>query len=427
MNRTLVLNKGFAVALLLLPLAMLAQDAAVSLDSCYVWAQRNYPLVRRAELIAQTREYSLENIAKGYLPQVSLNAQATYQSDVTRISIPIPNMNITPLSKDQYKATLDVNQTLYDGGTMAAQKSAQVAASALDSAALRKDLFLLRERVNQLFFGALLLQAQREQVVLLISELQETQKRVEGALSGGTAFKSDLAQLQAEILTQGQRKLELEAGIGSYLQLLGVFIGKPIGAVSQLVSPVAAVSLERTNTRPELRIFALQQELYDRQLRVFDTYRMPKLSVFGQGGYGKPALNVLKNEFDWYYIGGVRLNWNIAALYSLRTDRLLLQAKRSQVDIDREVFLFNNNLNLVQQDAEATKLAALLASDAEIIRLKETVKEAAKAKYDNGVITLNDYLKEVDAVSRAKFNEALHRVQSVANQYNKQFTLGSDK
>lgn len=428
MNRTNGLNK-WIIALCWAAMGAAGSPQAVaqspvSLDSCYVWAQRNYPLIRKTELIAQTEAYSLENIAKGFLPQIALNGQATYQSAVTQIAI--PGMNIKPLSKDQYKLYVDVNQTLYDGGTIRAQQAAQRAASAMDSAALHKDLFLLRERVNQLFFGALLLNAQLQQLNVMISELKETQKRVEGAISGGVAYKSDLAQLQAEILTQGQRVIEIEAGMANYLKLLEFFIGKNIPSVAQLQVPATAkAATEKANNRPELRLLSLQKSLYERQLRVFDTYKMPRISAFGQGGYARPALNILNNSFDWYYIGGLRVNWNIAALYSLRTDRMLLQTKIQQVEIDKDVFLFQQNLNVLQQDAEAVKLNALLDSDREIIRLKETVKEAAKAKYDNGTITLNDYLKEIDAVSRATFNESLHRLQVLASAANQRFLLGN--
>lgn len=429
MSRTSVSNARFgplfaALLAVFLPHSQLFGQQTVSLDSCYVWAQHNYPLVRRAELIAQTEAFTLENIAKGWLPQVTFNGQATIQSAVTALPITLPGVTLKPLSKDQYKMWVDVSQTLYDGGTMHAQQQVQRTSAALDSAALQKDLFLLKERVHQLYFGALLLREQEKQVDLLTEQLRQTQQRVEGAVAGGTAYKSDLALLKAEILTQNQRKAEMEAGIAAYLQVLSAFVNHSITDIAQLVVPAMPGTASAFN-RPEMQLFALQRQLLERQMATLNTAKMPRLSAFAQGGYGRPALNMLDNTFTFYGIAGVRLNWNISALYNLRTDQALLQTRQRQIAVDSAVFRFNNQLALTQQTAEYQKFTTLLKDDAEIIRLREEVLAATKAKYDNGVITMNDYLREMDAVSRARLNESLHRMQALANQYNQLITNGN--
>ena len=425
MIRTFVSNSHFILSLWLSVMTLgNVQAQSITIDSVHTWSEQNYPLIAKAELIRRTQRYTLANLAKGYLPQISTTAQATYQSDV--ITVPIPNTGIEPLSKDQYKAYADLNQTIYDGGAIAAKRQLQRLTSSLESAGLEKDLYALRERVNQLFFGALLLHTQQQQINLLIEQLRDTKKSVDSAVRFGAAYRSDADQLASEILIQQQRLYEIEAGIAAYLQMLQAFTGHRIDNADDLQAPIAKdVWMDTENNRPELKAFELRNKLYDKQLKLLQAQVTPRLSLFGQGGYGKPGLNQLKNEFDWYYIAGERLIWKFSALYTLKNEKRILQVNRQENNVQRETFLFNNRLSQIQQANEKLKTDQLIATDQTIIALKENIREAAKAKYENGVITLNDYLKELNAVSQAKLNQELHKIQALSNQYNRQFTTGN--
>jgi len=426
MIRTIVSNSYLmrAFICLILLLSARAHAQTVTIDSLYILAEKNYPLIKRADLIRQTETYNIANLSKGYLPQVNVAAQATYQSDVT--SVPLANTGIEPLSKDQYKAYADVSLRIYDGGAINAQKNVQRFTAALETANLQKDLYQLKERVNQMFFGALLLQTQIEQTNILINQLAETKARADSAVKNGAAFKSDADQLQSEILIQRQRIYNLQAGLTAYLQMLEAFTGEQINSVAMLVKPADRnIWLIEENNRPELQVFEQVNKLYDTQIEFLKSKVKPNLSLFAQGGYSKPGLNLLKNQFDWFYLAGIRLNWNFSAVYTLKNERRLLQINQQDNNVQRETFLFNNHLTRIQQDNEKNKTDRLIASDEEIIRLKESIRQAAKAKYDNGVITLNDYIKEINAVSQAKLNLELHKIQSLFNQYNRQFTIGN--
>ncbi|MEO6637574.1 MAG: TolC family protein [Ginsengibacter sp.] len=428
MIRTVVSNKYFRpVFFQLVSCLIFAKSFAqpILIDSAYKWAGENYPLIKKADLISQSEAYSLSNLAKGYLPQLNAYGQATYQSAVTSIS-GVANLPIEPLSKDQYKAYLDVSQTLYDGGVIKSGQQIQKASSALEVANLRKDLYDIKERINQLFFGALLLQIQTDQNNILIKQLTDTKIRVDSAVQNGAAFKSDAEQLQSEILAQQQRSYDLQSTLTSYLQMLEAFTGRKIDTVSELSMPAKTdVWLTSRNNRPELKIFDMQNQLYDQQINLLKSKVRPKLSLFGQGGYGKPGFNVLKNQFDWFYIGGVRLNWSFSSLYTLKNERKNLEIKKQETGVNRETFLFNNNLAQLQQDNEKRKTDKLIATDEEIIKLKQSISQSAKSKYENGVITLNDFLKEINALSQAQLNLALHKIQSISNQYNRKITLGN--
>ncbi len=428
MNRTIVSNKHLVkafVCMLSIFISAKTFSQTVSIDSVYTWAERNYPLIKRANLIKQSEAYNLANLAKGYLPQINAYGQATYQSEVTSVS-GIPNLPIEPLSKDQYKAYVDVSQTLYDGGVIKAQQQIQKASSELETASLQKDLYDIKQRINQIFFGALLLQIQSDQNNILIKQLNDTKVRVDSAIQNGAAFKSDAEQLQSEILIQQQRSYDLQASITSYLQMLEAFTGRKINSVDKLVRPADTGSWQASqNNRPELKIFDAQNQLYDQQMNLLNSKMRPKLSLFGQGGYGKPGLNQLKNQFDWFYIAGVRLNWNFSSLYTLKNERENLQINKQETNVQRETFLFNNNLTQLQENNEKQKTDKLIATDEEIIKLKESIRQSAKAKYENGVITLNDYLKEINALNQAQLNLELHTIQSLSNQYNRKITLGN--
>ncbi len=396
---------------------------SLPIDSCYRWATDNYPLIKRTALLAQSNQYSLANIQNGYYPQISIQAQATYQSEVTRITV--PGISVEPLSKDQYRATAEVSQILYDGGNLSAQKKIQEASNTLETVSLQKDLYQIRERINQLFFGTLLLQKQLEQNTLLILQLTETKQRVEASVSNGVTYQSDADQLAAEILLQIQRKAEIEAGIDAYRQMLGAFTGKQIDTATQLLMPEKLmVTTESPNQRLELQVFQAQNKLYENQLSLLNSKTKPRVSAFIQGGYGRPGLNQLKNQFSGFYIGGVKMSWNINAFFTQKNEKSLIGIKQKETDIQKETFLFNNHFSLQQQETEAQKANRLIQSDNEIIRLKEKICAASKVKYENGVITLNDYLKEINAVSQANVNRALHSIQQIANEFNTAQTLG---
>ncbi|WP_336516929.1 TolC family protein [Pollutibacter soli] len=424
-------SKKFAV--LIIPIVCcaipLSAQEIITLDSVYIWAEKNYPLIKRADLVRQSESYTLANIRTGNYPQLNITGQASYQSDVTQLPH-IPNQPILypVLSKDQYKIAADLYQNIYDGGSIHAQKQIQKANTQVELASIQKDLYLIREKLNQIYFGVLLLNIQHDQIDSLITQLSRTKIRVESAIENGAAFRSDADQVQAEILTQRQRQYEIESASIAYLQMLSAYTGRQITSDQQLTVPVAETNwLSHENNRPELKLFAQQEILLDQQMALTKSKSIPRISLFGQGGYGLPGLNMLKNEFAPYYVAGLRLNWNFSSLYTNRNEIASLELKKQETAVNREIFLFNNNFSVIQQDNERLKMDQLLNTDEEIVRLKESITRTAEAKYTNGVITLNDLLKEINTLSQARLNMELHKIQSLSNQFNRQFTLGQSK
>lgn len=416
---------SFALALFagtgLLPMGLHAQPGGqLSLEEAYRLARDNYPLIRQKELIGKTAGLTIENLRKGFLPQVSVLGQATYQSDVTEIKIPFPGFSVEPLSKDQYKLVTDVTQMIYDGGITREQKNLQQLNASVEQQKLEVDLYKLNERISQVFLGILFLEEQLKQVELVKTDINNGIKKVEAQVNNGVAFRSGVTLLQAELLKTEQRVIEINASRTGLLQTLGLFINQTLPTDIRLLTPVALPVDIATTTiaRPELQLFSTQDKFLNGQSKLVDAKNLPRASLFMQSGYGRPGLNFLKNDFAFYYIGGLRLNWSLAGLYTQKKDKELLLVNRRMVDIQKETFLLNTHTAMIQQQAEVDKLRQLIASDIAIIELRVKVKEAAKAQLDNGVITANDYLREVTAEDLARQALITHQLELLQAQIN---------
>lgn len=409
----------------IIPLFTQAQSS-LTIEMCHELARNNYPLIQQKQLIEQSTAYSIANIGSGHLPQISINAQATYQSDVTQVPMAAPGFNIEPLSKDQYKIFGEVSQSLYDGGAIKGQKSLTETKGHVEDQQLEVELYKIKERINQLFFGILLVDEQTAQIELLQKDLERNIKRAEAAVKNGTAFKMSVELLQAENLKATQRMIETQSMREAYITMLGYFINQPLDETTVLTRPtVLTFEDQPVLSRPELTLFNYQRELLGTQYELGKTKTLPRVGLFLQGGYGKPALNQLKNEFDTYYLGGIRLNWSLSGFYNSKRDKQLRDLNLQQVNAQKETFEFNTNLLTTQQKQELNKLNKLIEVDDQIIELRTSIKTTAEAQQENGVITTNDYLRELNAEDQAKQNRLLHEMQLLMALYAYQNTIGN--
>jgi outer membrane protein TolC len=423
------MNKLIIVALVAV-IAHRADAQQLSLIECYEKARQNFPLIKQKELLVTSRDYSLANARTGYFPQLSINGQATYQSDVTKVPIEVPGFAIKPLAKDQYKIYAEVNQSIYDGGAIKRQNAITNTSALIEDQKVEVELYKIKERINQLYFGILLIDEQVLQVDLIKKDLTSSVQKVESSIRNGVAFKTNADILQAELLKTEQRAIELKAGRQAYLSMLGIFIGQELGSNTSLLKPTSIqepIAAEPTIARPELGLYNYQSQLYTAQQQLNGTKVLPRFGVFFQGGYGRPGLNVLQNEFATYYIGGLRLSWNLSGFYNTNRDKQQLNVNLQGVSIQKETFLFNTRLTLRQQNSDITKLTDLIAVDQQIIDLRSKIKATAKAQLDNGIISANDYLRELNAEDQARQNLSVHQIQLLMTEYNYLATTGESK
>jgi outer membrane protein TolC len=389
----------------------------LTLEQCHLMARQNYPLAKQQQLISKSKEYSVSNISKGFLPQISINGQATYQSDVMQLPIKVPGITIPEIEKDQYKVYGEINQPLTDVFTIKHQKSLVETNALIQEQNLEVELYKLKERVNQLYFGSLLIDEQIVQIDLLKKDIQSGIDKINAATINGTALKSNADVLKAELLKAEQKQIELNAARKSYLEILGLFINKPLNETTSLQKP-ENISGSKSISRPELLLFDNQKKAYDVQNKLITAKNLPRVSLFLQSGYAKPAFNMFSNEFDFYYIGGLRFNWPLTGLYTMKKERSLLTINQNMIDVQRETFLFNTDNSLKQQSEEMSKYQKLIDKDSEIITLRTSIKTTANTQLENGTITSNDYLREVIAEDQARQNLSLHKIQLLMAGYN---------
>jgi len=419
--------------LIVIILPMLVQVQAQTLEECQQAAVRNYPMIRQYDLIAKTTDLTVSNIQKGWLPQVSASAQATLQSDVTAFPDQIQQVyqtmgiDMKGLRKDQYRVGIDVQQTVFDGGAISSQKAIAREQGNVQTAQTEVNMYHVRQRVNEMYFALLLLD---EQLVLnrdLQELLTQNEKKLASMLKGGTAAESDYQNVKAERLNVVQQMTSLEAQRSALTRMLSTFCGLEVTAVVKPV-PSAAVAQQQTNQRPELKAIDAQLRLADAQEKALNAALMPKLGVFAQGFYGYPGYNMFEDMMGrkWSLNGmiGARLTWNIGALYTRKNDKAKIQMQRESAENQRDVFLFNNQLEQIQQREGIVRYQKLMKDDEEIIRLRSSIRKAAESKLQHGIIDVNDLVREINAENAARVQQSVHEIEMLKEIYDLKYTQG---
>lgn len=425
------MKKLLILAAFLLGLPSVAiKGQMLTLEECRQQALAHYPLIKRYGLIEKTEEYNISNANKGYLPQLSLSAKAGYQSDVTEIPIDIPGIDIRGMRKDQYQAMLQLDQTIWDGGNIRAKKEVLRADSEIDKRKLEVDMYTINKRVNQLFFGILLLEGQMNQNHAMQEELQRNYNNVNAYVKNGIANQADLDAVKVEQLYNTQQRYTLEASHRAYCEMLRILINRrtPItGHVLMKPDVDTLIYIGETYTpglirRPELYLFAAQNRQLEISRKQLVAKNFPKLGVFVQGAYGNPGLNMLKNEFSAYYVAGIRLTWNFGNLYTLRNESRQITLNQQDINVRKETFLFNTRLEVTQTNSEIKKLTEVMKNDNEILTLRNNIKKSAQAKVANGTLTVTEMLREVTAENIAKQDKILHEIQLLSTIYELKYT-----
>jgi outer membrane protein TolC len=424
--------KKFGILLFsLLSVSFIEAQQVVTLEECYAWAVENYPRIRQYRLIDQSETYTLSNVGKRWLPQVSLNAKASYQSEVTQIPIDLSQLpvdiSIPTLSKDQYQVTAELSQTIWDGGQAASQRLLTKSESEANRKQVQGELYAVKERINQLYFGVLLQKDLLQQNQLLQNEFQINLERVAAMIQNGTANASDKEQLEVELLYVRQKETEIQTTCRAYLQMLSFFTGQAdLSAATLTVPNLLSPALTLEINRPELEMYQAQASYVESQNKLITAGLMPRLGAFVQAGYGRPGLNMLDNEFSPFYMAGVRMSWNLGQLYTLKNDRRNVDLARRKIEVNKETFLFNTRLQLIQQNEAIRKLAKLMLTDEEIIRLRANIKKAAAVKLENGVISTADLIREINAEDLAKQSAVIHRTEYLMAIYQRMYITNNE-
>lgn len=415
----------------MLLLAVLSAAHGQTLEECQRAAEANYPLIEKMDLIRQTTALTVQNIQKGWLPQVSLTAQATLQSDVTAFPRQMQDVyrqmgiDMKGLKKDQYRIGIDVQQTVYDGGATRNKKEVVRQQGLVEEAQNDVGIYNIRRRVNEMYFALLMTDEQIQLNRDLQQLLDSSEKKLETMYRNGTAAECDYLCMKAERLNAAQQQNSLQAQRQTIARMLAIFCGIDI------TNPVKPKPVSNTegNNRPELRLIDSQIKLADAQEKAIDSALMPRLNVFAQGFYGYPGLNMFEDMMrrQWTLNGmvGARLTWNIGALYTRKNDKARLQLMRQTAENSRDVFLFNSNIEQIQQEDNIMRYRRMIEEDNQIIQLRSKVRKAAESKLKHGIIDMGDLLREINEENAARLQQSMHEIEMLKEMYNRKLTTNN--
>ena len=390
----------------------------ITLQQCCSLARENYPLAKQYDLISLSEQYTLANIKSGNYPQLQLSGSVSYQSDATTLPFEIPNLDFHGQPKDQYRVMIELRQNIWDGGEKANNKRNARLVAEENKRKLDISMHELEDRVNNIFFGILLLDAQLNQNSLLEENLRSSLSCVEALRNNGIVGQSEVDAVKVEILGVRQKRAVLQSSRASYIDMLSLLTGKKMDEKDSFVRPEMLVSAEEVDLqRPELLWYDARMRTVENEMQKLKTLYMPRFSLFAQGGYGNPGLNMLEDKFRPYYIVGARLNWNISSLYTLKNSRKLLSEKAKSIDAERETFVVNNDFRKREKEGMMQALEKQLREDDEIIRLRGNIRKASEAKLSNGTISATDHIREINAESLAKQAKDIHEIEYLMRIY----------
>lgn len=407
-------------------------SSAQSLDECRRLAREHYPEIRQYDLIDATEQYNLSNAARAWIPQVMFSAQATYQSatptypEAFNAILEANGVEMAGIRRDQYKVALDVSQNIWDGGQSRANREIAEAEAKEQRSRVDVTLYDLQSRVDNLYFGILLLDEREAQIETLIELLESNLKRMQTYYNNGVAMQADVDAIEAELLTARQTLGQVESSRASYRCMLEVFIGKPLTS-DKLERPAMVDLKSRTSARPELALFDAQESKIEAQRRAINSSVMPRFSAFAQGYYGYPGMDMFKSmmsaEWTLNAIVGVRMSWNIGAFYTKRNNLDKLNTAQQQVAVQRDIFLFNSEMQTTQEDGEIVRLRKAVEDDDRIVELRRRVRMAAESQLENGVIDATELLRKISDETTATLNRSTHEIELLQTIYRLKTTL----
>jgi outer membrane protein TolC len=402
------------------------EEKTVSLAFCYGKAIASYAQISDRTLIKDASDLRLKNIQTNYLPQLNVNGQATYQSDVVKLSLP-PQIGISVPSPahEQFKVTLDAQQLLYDGGITRKQKKLEEVTSAADIQQIETDLLRVKEQVNNSFFTIIILQENRKLLLNTLKVLSEKEQTVKSMVKNGVLLKSDENSIVAERLKTEQLIAETEISRSSTIRIMNLLTNENFTDSTIFESPELITPETQTINRPETKSFELQEKRIDAAGSISNSALLPKLYAFGQLGYGRPGLNMLNDEFDDFYMVGATLKWNFWDWNKSRREKQVYAIQKQMVATKRDNFNKNLNIDLQNRYSTIKKFEEALQRDADIVELRTSITVIAQSQLNNGVITSTDYITELNAETLARINFTTHKIQLIQAKANYLLATGN--
>ena len=431
----------------------------ITIEMCQQWALENYPAIKGHGLLEKAKKYTLSNISRVYMPEFGLTGSASWQSEKTKLEldmpedlnvgfdlnaiasklpvsmtlptvtvpVSIPDMTFKVSDQDRYGVALSLRQALWAGGRVKAGKEMARAEIDMMHADLDAQLYAIKDKVMQLYFGLLTIAGREKQLERADEIIDRLRERAEVALKEGVIYETDLDVIDVEKIKYQQLRMELDAKREACLKVLSSLTGRSLSKDTELEMPDMQVNLDdREVKRPELNYMAQKMKRLDADMRMVSAENMPKLGLFATGGYGKTGLNTFNSDFRAFFVGGIMLSWNFGKLYTLGNDRKLIRVQQESVELQKESFLFNTRMELIQKDAEIKKLQRMVESDEKVICLRESIRKASEVKYINGVYTISELIADVNQALIAQQEKLLREIELEMTIYSRMITRGGN-
>ena len=424
MRRNITIT-GFVTAVVLAcTVTCLTAEARITIEQCMELARQNYPQIRQLNLIEEAARYDIASVSKSWLPKFSISGKATYQSDVVEMPFDIPGFSFN-LPHDQYSAVGEISQTIWDGGTSKSQKEIYTSGARVQQKQTEVSMYAINDRVAKIYLGILLIDWQLKQNGILWKSLERNAVEVQALIDNGTAYRSDLDMIKVKMLDCTRQKEELLSDRTAYIGMLEKLTGMELDGI-ELTVPEADNASPVTSeiSRPELELYDAQILQNEAQLHQLNSKISPRFSLSLQGGIGRPGLNILKNSFQPYWTAGIRMSWDIGALYTRKDEKRKIDTQTRTIETERETFLFNTELNATQMRSAIDKARGQLERDREIIALQESIRNAGEEQYRSGTISMTDLMDRIDDEYNARVTEGIHRIQLLMAIYDLQNCMG---
>jgi outer membrane protein TolC len=384
---------------------------SISLQYCQKMAKKNYPTAKNIELQQKITDLNVSIANSGYFPQISANGKATYQSEVTHFSVPGGN-GPTPVSKDQYNASLHAVEMIFNDGKVGIQKALKQAQGAKEKSSTKVKMHQIREQVNQVYYGILLSGQQKKTINLKIENLQSQLSMVQSKVKNGVLLPSQQYILEAELAKSRKDSAATSSNIEAGYEVLSELIGKKLDAAIKLKLPTIAVDYRSLQPqRPEYTEFENTQKVLKQQQKLSTTSKWPKLSAFGTGSYGRPGLNFLNNDFHYYYIVGLQLNWSLFEAVNGGRQAQALQIQQQKIAQNRKAFTRQLHAQLDQISQHISALQDNLKRDRKIVTVRKKIVQQSASQLKNGVVTATDYVTQLRRANQAKLSLFISRVK----------------
>lgn len=420
------------------PVSAQTASRQYTLDSCYVLARDNYPMMKQYGIIQKLGELSVRDALSSYIPQITLGGEAAYYSDVVAFPEKIEalfsqfaGMDFEGLRNDQYKVLLDINQNLWDGGYSGAKKAAAIAEAEVSAMKTATELYGLKSRVTEVYFGILATGAMIEQNDVAAGILKDNRNMLQACVENGVAMESDLDAIDAEILANEQNRIRLVGSRDTYIRLMSLITGRPMDTDTEFLVPEEALYRqeygENEVKRYELALFDAQEASVAARRKMVNSSVMPSFSLFAQGYYGYPGMNMFDDmlNYKWGFNGvvGIRFRWNISGFFTKKNHLGQLDQSLRTIELQRETFLFNNRLEQAGKSAEIEQMRSIMEQDEKIIGLRRSVREASEARLANGMITANDLVRDIAAETKARLDRSLHELEYLQKIYEMKYIV----